>query len=73
MDQLETIPYDKLAQASDAALAQAGKEFDAPLWDHSGYGLSWEPVIDGSFLPTNPVTDQGFAEAGRDVPPADRK
>ena len=32
------------------------------LWDHSGYGLSWEPVIDGSFLPTNPVTDQGFAE-----------
>lgn len=68
VDQLETIPYDKLAQASDAALAQAGKEFDAPLWDHSGYGLSWEPVIDGSFLPTNPVTDQGFAEAGRDVP-----
>ena len=34
----------------------------------TGYGLSWEPVVDGDFLPTNPVTETGFAEAGRKVP-----
>lgn len=66
--ELETMPYDRLAQASDKALALAGKEFDVPLWDGSGYGLSWEPVIDGTVLLTHPVTETGFAEAGRDVP-----
>ena len=27
-----------------------------------------KPVVDGDFLPTNPVTETGFAEAGRKVP-----
>ena len=30
--------------------------------------MSWEPVIDGDFLPTNPVTKDSFAAAGKDVP-----
>ena len=30
--------------------------------------MDWEPVIDGDFLPTNPVTEDSFADAGRDIP-----
>ncbi len=30
--------------------------------------MDWEPVVDGIFLPTDPVTETSFAEAGRDVP-----
>ena len=26
-----------------------------------------KPVIDGDFLPTNPVTEDGFAQAGKNV------
>ena len=33
----------------------------------TGYGLSWEPVVDGDFLPTN-CDGNSFAEAGRKVP-----
>lgn len=30
--------------------------------------MDWEPVIDGDFLPTDPVTEDSFAEAGKDIP-----
>ena len=30
--------------------------------------MDWEPVVDGDFLPTDPVTEDSFAEAGRDIP-----
>lgn len=30
--------------------------------------MDWEPVVDGDFLPTDPVTGNTFAEAGKDIP-----
>ena len=30
--------------------------------------MDWEPVVDGDFLPTDPVTEDSFAEMGRDIP-----
>jgi len=30
--------------------------------------MDWEPVVDGNFLPTNPVTETSFADAGKDIP-----
>lgn len=30
--------------------------------------MDWEPVVDGDFLPTNPVTETSFADAGKDIP-----
>lgn len=30
--------------------------------------MDWEPVVDGDFLPTDPVTEDSFAEAGKDIP-----
>lgn len=30
--------------------------------------MEWGPVVEGDFLPTNPVTEDSFAAAGRDIP-----
>lgn len=30
--------------------------------------MEWGPVVEGDFLPTNPVTDDSFATAGADIP-----
>ena len=68
VEELQTIPYDRLTEASNAALQQAGEEFQVPRALGSGYGLSWEPVVDGDFMPTNPVTADSFAVAGKDIP-----
>ncbi|MBR1623902.1 MAG: carboxylesterase family protein, partial [Pseudobutyrivibrio sp.] len=31
------------------------------------YAMEWGPVVDGEYMPTNPVTDNGFAEVGKNV------
>ncbi len=64
--ELETIPYDDLSAASDRALTATVNEFKIPAALGGGYGLSWEPVVDGDFLPTDPVTEDGFAEGAED-------
>lgn len=68
IDELQNVSYEELTAASNEALAQAGEEFQIPAALGSGYSLSWEPVVDGDFLPTDPVTEDSFAEAGRDIP-----
>lgn len=46
-----------------------GKKRPVMVWLHGGgYAMDWEPVVDGDFLPTNPVTEESFAEAGLDIP-----
>jgi para-nitrobenzyl esterase len=68
LDTLQTLPYETLMAAANKALKQAGAEYKIPQALGTGYGMSWEPVVDGSFLPTNPVTGDSFAEPGRNVP-----
>lgn len=68
LEELQTIDYEELTAASDEALLETGAEMKIPAALGEGYSLSWEPVVDGSFLPTDPVTEDSFAEAGRDIP-----
>lgn len=68
IEDLQTISYEELTSASDEALIQTGEEFKIPAALGSGYSLSWEPVVDGDFLPTDPVAEESFAEAGREIP-----
>lgn len=68
LDSLQTIPYERLVAASNKALKTAGVEYKVRDALGTGYRLNWEPVVDGDFLPTHPVTKDGFAEAGRNVP-----
>ncbi len=54
IEKLQTVPFDTMDAASDKALQQAGEEFQIPRHLGSGYGLMWEPVIDGVFLSEQP-------------------
>ena len=68
IEELQTIPYDELASASDQALISTAEELGIYEEFVNGYSLLWEPVVDGDFLPTGPVLDTGFADEGRDIP-----
>lgn len=67
IDKIQTVPYDELRKASYAALEQAGMEQGHKRPLDGKPGGSWEPVVDGTFMPSDPVLDNGFAEAGKDV------
>lgn len=68
IEKLQTIPYEDLTAASDKALVQAAEEMNIYEEFVNGYSLLWEPVVDGDFLPTSPVTESSFAENGKDIP-----
>lgn len=68
VEELQNIPYEELAAASDRALVTTAEERGIYEAFVNGYFLLWEPVVDGDFLPTGPVLDNGFAENGRDIP-----
>ena len=68
IEKLQTVPYEELTAASDKALTQAAEELNIYEEFVNSYSLLWESVVDGDFLPTSPVTDTGFAEAGKDIP-----
>ncbi len=68
IEKLQTVSYEDLTVASDKALTQTAEELNIYEEFVNGYSLLWEPVVDGDFLPTSPVTESGFAEAGKDIP-----
>ena len=50
-DSLEMMPYERLATAGEEALQSVKRSLPE---DGSGFGLEWEPVHDGEFLPAQP-------------------
>lgn len=67
VEAIQSVSLDDLLSASDQAREQAGAEFGVCLSLSTDYGMEWGPVIDGDYMPTNPVTEDGFAEAGKDI------
>ena len=68
MDQIQNVSLDDLLDASDKAREQTGRETGMYLALSTNYGIEWGPVIDGDYLPTAPITENGFADAGKDIP-----
>ena len=68
VEEIQNVGLDELLEASDAAREQAGEEYGVYLSLSTDYGIEWGPVIDGDYMPTNPVTQTGFAQAGKDIP-----
>lgn len=68
IEDIQTVPVEELQAAAAQALQQTGQELQLPAALGGGYSMDWEPVVDGDFLPTDPVTEDSFAEAGRDIP-----
>ncbi len=68
IEDIQTVPVEELEAAAAEALSETGEELKLPASFGGGYAMEWEPVVDGDFLPTNPVTEESFAEAGLDIP-----
>ncbi len=68
IEDIQTVSYEDLSAAADTALTQAAQELNIYEEFVNGYSLLWEPVVDGDYIPTNPVTDESFAENGYDIP-----
>lgn len=67
IEKLQTIPVETLMEASDKAMATVAARHKIPDSLNTGYGLMLRPVSGTDFLPTDPVTKDGFAESGKDV------
>ena len=68
IEKLQTVSNKELQDAASSALLETGSEFQIPAPLSDDYGMEWGPVIDGDFMPTNPVTEDSFAEMGKDIP-----
>ena len=68
IEDIQTVSNADPQNAATEALAETGAEFEVPLAIGDGYGMEWGPVIDGDYMPSAPITEDGFADAGFDVP-----
>lgn len=68
IEEIQTVSVEELESAAAQALSQTGQELQIPASLGGGYSMDWEPVVDGDFLPTDPVTEDSFAAAGADIP-----
>ena len=68
IEDIQTIPEARLQEAATAALQATAEEYEIPAALGEGYSMEWGPVVEGDFLPTNPVTEESFAAAGADIP-----
>lgn len=68
IEDIQTVPVEDLETAAARALQKTGEELKLPAALGGGYSMDWEPVVDGDFLPTDPVTEDSFADAGADIP-----
>jgi para-nitrobenzyl esterase len=67
VDAIQNVSYGDLQQAADKARAEAAEKYQIPAM-FGGYEYLWEPVIDGDFLPEEPVQENGMSDTMRDYP-----
>lgn len=68
IEDIQSIAFEELNNAGTEAIAQVAEEFQYESPFGGSYSYEWEPVVEGDFLPTDPVLDEGFAETGYDIP-----
>ena len=59
VEKIKDVPYEKLSEAANKAMAQAVSEGEKIF--------SWSPVLDGDYIPANPV-EGGFPEQAKNIP-----
>lgn len=68
IEDIQNVSAARLQEAANAALQATAEEYQIPAALGEGYSMEWGPVVEGDFLPTNPVTEDSFAEMGKDIP-----
>jgi para-nitrobenzyl esterase len=66
-DSLQTISYERLSAAAKKALPKVAAQLKAEGKPVTGFGLGWEPVNDGVFLPYQ-LNDPAAAELSKNIP-----
>ncbi|MGN1141069.1 MAG: carboxylesterase/lipase family protein, partial [Oliverpabstia sp.] len=64
---IQNVSTSDLQKAANQAMEETAEEFGIPAPLSDGYAMEWGPVVDGDFIPTNPVTEEEFAESGQGV------
>lgn len=67
VEQLQTLPYQQIADASQKALDQTAQEQQLLAAMGTGIGLSWTPSTDGTYIPVDPVGEK-YPELSKDIP-----
>lgn len=68
IEEIQTVTVRELQDAAVLAQQQTGEELQIHASLGDAWSIDWEPVVDGDFLPTDPVTEESFADAGADIP-----
>ncbi|MDO4619438.1 MAG: carboxylesterase family protein [Lachnospiraceae bacterium] len=68
IEDLQTMDLAEIESASTEALQETAEEYKIPAPLTAGYAMEWGPIVDGDYLPSNPVTEDSFAESGKDIP-----
>lgn len=63
---IEELGYRKLLSASNDALSKVAMEYKIPS-PFQGYSMEFEPVVDGDYIPSDPIVGDSFAENGKDI------
>jgi para-nitrobenzyl esterase len=66
LDQLQTIPYDRINEAGDKALKAVSEE--RGVKGLLGGGINWSPMVDGEFIPAQPFTATAAPRQSADIP-----
>lgn len=67
IEEIQSVPLEELEEVSGEALQETAQEYQIPAPLSSGYAMEWGPVIDGDYMPTNPVTEDSFADCGKGI------
>lgn len=67
VDQIQTIPFQELADAGSRALKTISDKMKAEGKEVGGFGLNWGPSLDGKVLPIQINSDEAY-QLSKDVP-----
>lgn len=68
IEEIQNVSTHDLQVAATKALQDTANEYQIPAAFTADFAMEWGPVIDGDYMPTNPVTETGFADAGSEIP-----
>lgn len=66
VNQLKTVDYQALVNASNKALQQTADEQQLPHVMQNGVGLAWAPTMDGKYIPSEPVSTK-YPDIAKDI------
>ena len=68
IEEIQNVDAVRLMEIAAQSQNEIAAKYNLPVSIGEGYAMEWEPVVDGDFMPTNPVLEKGFAAAGKNIP-----